>query len=65
MNNMKLDNFRISLSLGTQISNISLNNETGGLTVFYKDGDYCDGGSYSSQIDYICDASLDFGKPIL
>jgi len=35
------------------------------MSIVYNEGDYCEGIRYSSQIDFICDASVEYGKPIL
>jgi hypothetical protein len=41
--------------------------DTGFLEIWYKEGDMCDvssGSLFSSRISYICDASIEFGKPV-
>lgn len=62
-----LDDFRIQMSLGSEFESIS-NFTSSGYTVAYKNGDVCNFEKeimFSSSIDYVCDPSIEVGKPIL
>lgn len=57
--NLKIDKFRVLVSLGSEIDNIH-NIDEDGMTITYGQGDICDrqtGEKYSTQIRFMCELS--------
>jgi len=63
----RIDKFRILQSLGTHIKEIG-KVSTAGYKVTYTGGDVCEhkvGINYETEINYICDKKVEFGRPKL